>query len=202
MTVEDARMPEVFLRLLAGEPVLEPDPDLGALQTKGAKKANDFNAASTEDAEAWQNAAQALFGKIGPFSMIKSPISVDYGFNIEIGRETFINMNCTFLDGNKITIGDRVAIGPGTKLLTAGHPIKHDERVMDWPEDQNLPFRAVNITQPITIEDYCWLGAGVTVLPGVTIGKGSVIGASSVVTKDVPPGVVAVGNPCRVVRQI
>lgn len=193
---------DAMRRLLAGEPVLEPDPDLNTLQAQCAARAAAFNSTAQNDMQASEITANALFGKIGRLAMIKPPIFIDYGFNIEIGSGSFINMNCTFLDGNKIIIGDRVAIGPGTQLLTASHPIKFDERVLDWPQDQSFPFRAVNITQPIVIEDQCWLGAGVIVMPGVTIGKGAVIGAGSVVTKNVPPGVVAVGNPCRVLRTI
>lgn len=194
--------PTAMQRMLAGEPVLQPDPELGALLALGAERAFAFNNAVRGDMEALQNAAHALFGKFGSMTLVKPPVFIDYGSNIEIGDRTFINMNCTFLDGNKISIGNGVAIGPGTQLLTVGHPIKFEERMLDWPQDADIPFRAVSIAKPITIEDECWLGAGVIVLPGVTIGKGSMIGAGSVVTKDIPPGVVAVGNPCRVMRPI
>ncbi|MBL4807172.1 MAG: sugar O-acetyltransferase [Rhodobacteraceae bacterium] len=191
-----------FDRLLAGERVVGPDPQLNQLQADCAVRIAAYNSVDPSDMEALGKAAQIVFGKVGYPSLVKQPIMADYGINVEIGSRSFINFNCTFLDCNKIIIGDCVAIGPNVQLITASHPVKFEERYLEWPEDKEFPFRAVTHARPITIEDQCWLGAGVIVLPGVTIGKASVIGAGSVVTKDIPAGVVAVGNPCRVLRKI
>lgn len=122
---------------------------------------------------------------------IQPPFEVDYGKHIRVGSNFYCNVNAVFLDTNWITIGNNVKIGPRVNLLTAGHPIDAQTRI------SLLEFAA-----PITIGDNTWLGGNVTVLPGVNIGKNSVIGAGAVVTKDIPDGVVAVGNPARVMRKI
>lgn len=122
---------------------------------------------------------------------IQPPFEVDYGRHIKVGKNFYCNVGAVFLDTNWITIGDNVKIGPRANLLTAGHPIDAETRI------SLLEFAA-----PISIGDNTWLGGNVTVLPGVTIGSNSVIGAGSVVTKDIPDGVVAVGNPARVLRAI
>ena len=115
----------------------------------------------------------------------------DYGFNIHTEGLVFINYNCVMLDTSPIHIGENAFIGPGTCLTCAGHAIDAKERGM-----------GVGTSKPITLEKDVWIGANCTVCGGVTIGKGSVIGAGSVVTKDIPPGVIAVGNPCKVLRPI
>ena len=117
-----------------------------------------------------------LFGQIGTNVSVGQPFICDYGRNIYLGSNVSINMNCTFVDCNKIEIGNNVLIASNVQLYTAALPIK--------------------------IGNGCWLGGGVIVLPGVTIGDGSVIGAGSVVTKDIPKNSLAVGNPCRLIRQI
>lgn len=122
---------------------------------------------------------------------VQPPFEVDYGKHIRVGKNFYCNVNAIFLDTNWITIGDNVKIGPRVNLLTAGHPIDAATRIS-----------LVEFAEPITIGDNTWLGGNVTVLPGVTIGANTVIGAGSVVTKDIPAGVVAVGDPARVLRQI
>ncbi len=122
---------------------------------------------------------------------IQPPFEVDYGRHIRVGDNFYCNVNALFLDTNWITIGNNVKIGPRVNLLTAGHPI-----------DASVRISLLEFSQPIVIGDNTWLGGNVTVLPGVTIGKNSVIGAGAVVTKDIPDGVVAVGNPARVMRAI
>ncbi|NLC33679.1 MAG: sugar O-acetyltransferase [Erysipelothrix sp.] len=122
---------------------------------------------------------------------ILSPFYTDYGTNCFIGEHTFINHNVYLMDGATITIGKHCFIGPNCGLYTANHPFLIDERNSGL--EQALP---------ITLEDNVWLGANVTILPGVTISEGAVIGAGSVVIKDIPPHVVAVGNPCKVIRTI
>lgn len=132
-----------------------------------------------------------LFGKTGKRFCITAPFWCDYGCNIEIGEDFYINHNCTILDGAKVTFGEHVFIAPNCVISTAGHPLDAEQR------NQGLEY-----AYPITVGDNVWIGASVTVLPGVTIGSNTVIGAGSVVNRDIPDGVVAVGNPCRVLRKI
>lgn len=132
-----------------------------------------------------------LLGKTGKQFCITPPFWCDYGFNIEIGENFYSNHNCVILDGAKVTFGANVFIAPNCTFSTAGHPLDVEQR------NQGLEY-----AYPITVGDNVWIGASVTVLPGVTIGSNTVIGAGSVVNKDIPSGVVAVGTPCRVLRPI
>ncbi len=132
-----------------------------------------------------------LLGRTGKNVSIVSPFFCDYGYNIEIGENFFMNMNCVILDGAKVTFGDNVFVAPGCGFYTAGHPLDAEKR------NAGLEYAL-----PIRIGNNVWIGAQVCVLPGVTIGDNSVIGAGSVVTKDIPSGVLAAGNPCRVIRPI
>lgn len=130
-------------------------------------------------------------GRIKGTPVITAPFYCDYGFNISIGENFYTNHNVTILDGANVTFGNNVFIAPNCVFSTAGHAIDSEQR-----------GRGLEIAQPITVGDDVWFGANVTVLPGVTIGSNTVIGAGSVVTKDIPSGVIAVGNPCRVMREI
>ncbi len=143
-----------------------------------------------------------LFGNIGTNVSVGSPFICDYGCNIFLGSNVSVNMNCTFVDCNKITIGDNVLIASNVQIYTATHPVELSERLTpDWnPESGEYFCRTYALS--VTIGDGCWIGGGVIILPGVNIGDGSVIGAGSVVTKDIPKNCVAVGNPCRVIREI
>ena len=132
-----------------------------------------------------------LLGKVKGRFCIVSPFFCDYGYNIEIGENFFMNMNCVILDGAKVTFGDNVFVAPGCGFYTAGHPLDYERR------NAGLEY-----AYPITIGDNVWIGAQVCVLPGVTIGCNTVIGAGSVVTKSIPSNVLAAGNPCRVIRKI
>jgi maltose O-acetyltransferase len=134
-----------------------------------------------------------LFAAAGEGSCIQPPFICDYGFNVSIGAHSFINFGGIVLDSSPVTIGDRVLIASGVQILTAEHPLEPDRR-----RDQV----DLELNRPVTIADNVWIGAGAIVCPGVTIGEDSVIGAGSVVTRDVPPGVLGVGNPCRVVREL
>ncbi|NDW12817.1 sugar O-acetyltransferase [Bacteroides sp. 214] len=132
-----------------------------------------------------------LLGKTkGQFTII-SPFFCDYGYNIEIGENFFANTNCVILDGAKVSFGDNVFIAPNCGFYTAGHPL-----------DKDLRNKGLEYAYPITVGNNVWIGANVSVLPGVTIGDNSVIGAGSVVNKDIPANVLAVGNPCKVIREI
>lgn len=121
---------------------------------------------------------------------------------IHIGDNVTVNTGCTFVDCNKITIGSNVLIAPNVQLYTATHPIDLDERLAPVETEDGIKRVRRTYALPITIEDGCWIGGGVIILPGITIGYGSVIGAGSVVTKDIPANSLAVGNPCKVIRQI
>lgn len=188
-------------RMLAGEPYEVPDPELMDLGNRARALLRRFNDTPTDRPADRIATLRELLGRFGR-SWIEPPFLVDYGVNITIGDETFINMNCTFLDSHRIVIGNRTAIAPGVQLLTVGHPLHPAERYLDRPDDPDLPFRAVCVAKPVTIGNDVWLGAGVIVLPGVTIGDGTTIGAGSVVTRSIPPHVLAYGNPCRVIRPI
>lgn len=132
-----------------------------------------------------------LLGRCGREFIIEQPFYCDYGYNIEIGESFYANVNCVILDGAKVKFGDNVFIAPNCGFYTAGHPLDVKQR------NSGLEY-----ARPITVGNSVWIGANVSVLPGVTIGDNSVIGAGSVVTKDVPANTLAFGNPCRVVRKL
>lgn len=149
-----------------------------------------------------QEILSKLLGKTGTNVSVAAPFLCDYGCNIFIGNNVSINMNCTFIDCNKINIGNNVMIASNVQIYTATHPVELEERLTpDWSPHSGKHF-CQTYALPVTIQDGCWLGGGVIVLPGVTIGEGCVIGAGSVVTKDIPPNCLAVGNPCKVIRRI
>jgi acetyltransferase-like isoleucine patch superfamily enzyme len=148
------------------------------------------------------NVLKLLLGGIGDNVSVGQPFICDYGCNIYIGDNVSVNMNCTFIDCNKITIGNNVLIASNVQIYTSAHPVELSERLNpDWTPDSKSYF-CRTFARPVAVEDGCWIGGGVIILPGVTIGRGSVIGAGSVVTKDIPANSLAVGNPCRVIRKI
>jgi maltose O-acetyltransferase len=147
-----------------------------------------FNATGPDELEERLKLTKAIFGKEIK-AWIEPPFYFCYGTNIEIGDNSYINFNCNFIDDTKIIIGKKVMFGPAVTIATVGHPI-------------NPNYREYMYAAPVKIEDNCWIGAGCTICPGVTIGENSVIGAGSVVTKDIPANSVAVGNPCKVLRAI
>lgn len=130
---------------------------------------------------------------------IDVPFYCDYGCHIETGNNLIIGMNCTFVDCNKIRIGNNVMIASNVQIYTATHHTDKNIRLNQNWKKENLPYFRTT-AQPIVINDNVWIGGGVIILPGVEIGKNSVIGAGSVVTKNIPANSVAVGNPCRVIK--
>lgn len=151
----------------------------------------DFNQTRPSDVAGQTKIMQDLLGKTGDNFTVVAPFWCDYGSNIEIGDNFFANHNCVILDGAKVTFGDNVFIAPDCGFYTAGHPLDAERR------NQGLEY-----AKPITVGDNVWIGGGVKVMPGVTIGDNAVIGGGSVVTKDIPANVIAVGNPCRILREI
>ncbi|MFD0304294.1 sugar O-acetyltransferase [Streptomyces sp. NPDC127119] len=178
-------------RMMAGDHYIADDPEIVRRYERAVRLAARYQAAYLEDTEGARPILAELLGSLGPDVHLRPPLFVDYGSNITIGARTFVNYNLTALDVAAITIGEDCQIGPNVQLLTPTHPLE--------PEPRRDKLEAA---QPITIGDNVWLGGGAIVLPGVTIGDNSVIGAGAVVTKDVPAGVVAVGNPARPVRTL
>lgn len=150
-----------------------------------------FNNLAPDRIDEMNELLRGLFGKIGERFIINQPFRCDYGCNIFLGEDCFINFNCTILDEAKVTIGKNAFLGPNVSIYTACHPLDTDKRnrFIEWAE-------------PVTIGDNVWIGGGVTILPGVTIGDNVVIGAGAVVTKDIPSNVVAGGNPAKVIKKI
>lgn len=173
-----------------------------AFKARARQLLKEYNDLAYEQKEKKAAILKQLFGGIGSNVSVGLPFICDYGRNIYVGNNVSINMNCTFIDCSKITIGDHVLIASNVQLYTATHPVELSERLTpDWnPETDQYFCRTYAL--PIQIGNGCWLGGGVIVLPGVTIGSGSVIGAGSVVTKDIPENSLAVGNPCHVIREI
>ena len=184
-------------KVRAGQPIEQPDWNFLDLVIKSKAIEQQYNAET--DFKRWGDILRGWWGKVGDDVVILPTITVDFGFNIEIGDRSFLNVNCTLLDTYPIRIGADVKFGPNCALYPVGHPLKARERafINAAGERRNLTTGA-----PIVIEDDVWLGGNVIVMPGVTIGARSVIGAGSVVTKSIPPDVFAAGNPCRVVKPI
>lgn len=138
-----------------------------------------------------QQLIRQILGDIGDGFQIEQPFHCDFGYNIHIGKNFYANYNFVVLDEAPVTIGEYVFIAPDCGLYTAGHPINASQR------NEGLEY-----AKPITIGNHVWLGGGVKVMPGITIGNNVVIGSGSIVTKDIPDGVVAAGNPCKIIRKI
>jgi maltose O-acetyltransferase len=178
-------------KMLAGEPYLASDAVLVAERLHARRVVHGFNGAAPGDDAPHLRALAGLFGAFGEGTVVMAPFQCDYGYNIRIGRNGFVNYGCVFLDCAPITLGDDVQVAPGVQLYTATHPV-----------DPAMRRAGPESALPITIGDGVWLGGGAIVLPGVTVGENTVVGAGSVVTRDLPANVVAAGNPCRVLRAI
>ena len=156
------------------------------------EKLYDYNATRPLESKRRAELLKDMFAEVGEGAYIEPPLHANWGGKrVHLGKNVYANFNLTLVDDTEIYIGDNVMIGPNTVIATAGHPI-----------DPELRLRITQYNKPVHIGNNCWLGANVVVMPGVSIGENTVIGAGSVVTKDIPPGVVAVGNPCRVMRPV
>ena len=176
-------------KMLAGELYLASDAELVAERLQCRQLLRAFNASDPADEEGRRRTLARLFGRVGENTVIEPPFSCDYGGNISVGARFYANFQCVILDPGLVEIGDDVFLGPGVQIYTATHPLDAAERI-----------RGPELARPVRIGARVWLGGGTIVLPGVTIGDGTTIGAGSVVTRDVPAGVMAAGNPCRVLR--
>jgi len=179
-------------KMISGLPYRTNDPELIDQRTAIRKLLGTYNQVGVHEGHEQVEILKLMLGKVGKGSWIESPFYCDYGYNISAGKDFYMNFDCVILDVAPVTIGDNVMCGPKVQLLTATHSLDAKER----------NFSGTELGKPISIGNRVWIGAGVIVCPGVTIGDEAVIGAGSVVTKDVPPGVFAAGNPCKVIKSI
>ena len=178
-------------RMLAGLPYKAWLDGLAEERLENKKRIYKYNNLPPEAEKEQDELIKEILGKTGENVHIEAPFHCDYGYNIEVGENFFANYNLTVLDVGKVRIGKNAQIAPNVSIYTAGHPIH--------PESRNSGYE---YGIDVTIGDNVWIGGNVCIMPGVTVGDNVVIGAGSVVTKDIPDSVIAVGNPCRVVRTI
>jgi maltose O-acetyltransferase len=181
----------MYERMVAGELYIADDPRLARDSKRAQRLTHLINTSDPTDHDRRRALLTELLGAFGAGSEIRPPLQCDYGYQTFIGARSFANWGLILLDVATVTIGDDVQIGPNVQLLTATHPLEPEPRRDKW-----------EAAQPIVIGDNVWLGGGVIVCPGVTIGKDTVVGAGSVVTRDLPSGAVAVGSPARVIREL
>jgi maltose O-acetyltransferase len=182
---------EMKQRMLRGELYIADDPQLAADHARAQELLDRYNATGHDEQELRDRLLRELLGEVGAGVVVKPTFRCDYGTNITVGDGTFVNYDCVMLDVVPIRIGAACQIATRVQLLTATHPIDPEPRRRGWES-----------AEPIAIADNVWLGGGVIICPGVTIGENTVVGAGAVVTRDLPAGVVAFGNPARVQREI
>ncbi len=191
MKTSDEQSTLMRSRMLSGDLYLSSDTELTQMRDRAAHILHRFNTAPSEAISQQQALIQELFGKLGSNFEIRPCFQCDYGSNIIAGDNLYINFDCVILDCNTVTLGDRVLLGPKVQIYTAAHPLDPEQRKHGW-----------EYALPITIGNDVWIGGGAIICPGVSIGDDVTIGAGSVVTRDIPSRVVAVGNPCRVIRSL
>jgi len=179
-----------FEKMLAGELYDALDPELVQARDRARDLCQTLNATREGDREMRRQLLLQLFGKGGDTVSLQPPFFCDYGSNIELGEQVFFNFNCIVLDVCKVIIGDYSQFGSGVQILTPLHPLDAAQR------------RRQEYGAPVTIGSDVWVGSGAIILPGVTIGPRTVVGAGSVVSRSLPEGVLAVGNPCKVIREL
>jgi len=184
---------DAFEKLHSGELYDPGDPELMEVQNSCLKKLDRFNALPMDALGEREELMKEMFAEVGEGCYITSPFYSNWGGrHIHLGKGVYLNFGVTISDDTHVYIGDYTQIAPNVTIATAGHPV--------LPELRGSTALEFNI--PVTIGKNCWIGAGAIILPGITIGDDTVVGAGSVVVKDLPEGVVAVGNPCRVIRKI
>ena len=176
------------------------DPELKAIKRRTHNLDVDYNQTYEDETEKRAKILSEILGEFGEGGFIQGPIAFHYGKHTKIGKHFFGNFNLTIQDDAEVTIGDHCDFGPNVTIVTPVHPMLADERVAMLTADGEK--KRLCYAKPVHIGNNCWLGASVTVCPGVTIGDNCVIGAGSVVTRDVPPDSFAAGNPCRVIRTL
>lgn len=177
--------------MLLGELFNPNDPELVLARQQARNAIATFNNTRAENIETRRLILTQLLGSVGANAYIEPPFFCDYGSNISFGDNVYLNFNCVILDSARVTVGDNVLFAPNVQIYTATHPIDHRVRQS-----------GLELAKEIKIGSDVWIGGGSILCPGVTVGARSVIGAGSVVTRDIPEDVVAVGNPCRVLRAI
>ncbi|MBP5737626.1 MAG: sugar O-acetyltransferase [Abditibacteriota bacterium] len=182
---------DILAEMRSGELYRCDDPELLALQTAALEKVYDFNATRPSQSEERKKLIKDIFAEAGENCYIEPPLHANWGCFTHVGKNFYANFNLTLVDDTDIYIGDNVLIGPNVVLDAGTHPVAPEYRAMQY--QYNLSVR---------IGDNVWIGANSVVLPGVTVGSGSIIGAGSVVTKDIPENVIAAGVPCKVLREI
>lgn len=177
-------------KMRAGELYDASAPELVAMRARARDLLWDYNATRESDAAKRRQLLCDLFGSGGDSVWLQPPFFCDYGTNIHLGERVYFNFNCVVLDVCEVRVGDRTLFGPAVQIYAATHPLDAELR------------KTRELGKPVTIGSDVWVGGGAIILPGVTIGDRAVIGAGSVVTKDVPAGVLAVGNPARVMKRL
>jgi maltose O-acetyltransferase len=178
-------------RMLSGELYRADDPELERDHARAQELLERYNATRHVEQELRDRLLRELLGSVGEGVVVKPPLRCDYGTHIAIGERTFVNYDCVLLDVAEITIGADCQLATRVQLVTATHPLEPEPRRERWESGE-----------PIALGDNVWLGSGAIVCPGVTIGENTVVGAGAVVTRDLPAGVLAVGVPARVIREL
>lgn len=173
-------------KMIAGAPYRPGDPELVAARVRAQDLMRRYNATILGETEARAPLLADLLGGCGVGTAVRAPVFVDYGFNVFLGRDVFLNFGCVLLDVCPITVGDGTQIGPQVQLLAADHP-----------RDPAARAQGLENGRPVTIGRNVWIGGGALILPGVTVGDDAIVGAGAVVTRDVAPGTTVVGNPAR-----
>ena len=179
-----------YQKMLTGELYDAGDEELMKMRMKARTWMQEYNA-TAYDRQKREILLRQILGRIGTNVDVQTPFYIDYGCHIEVGDNFFANFNCVFLDCNYIRIGDNVFLGPNVQVYAAHHPVMAVERI-----------KGPELSSPVTISNNVWIGGGSIICAGITIGDNTTIGAGSVVVKDIPSNVVAVGNPCEVIRNL
>lgn len=178
-------------KMLAGEPYLAFCDELVGDRDRAKEVLFEYNKLRPSASERRTELLKQFLGSTRQQLLIEQPFYCDYGYNIHVGENFYANMGCTILDEAKVTFGDNVLLAPNVSIYTAGHEVNVARRVDGW-----------EYAYPVTVGNNVWIGGNVVILPGVSIGDNSIIGGGSVVTKDIPANVIAVGNPCKVLRAL
>ncbi|SIS52130.1 maltose O-acetyltransferase [Zobellia uliginosa] len=185
-------------KMMKGDAYDSRDPELLKMYHRARKLLQAYNSLDSELLEERERLLTELLSFKASGVWIEAPFFCDYGSNISIGKNTFVNTNCIFIDNNKISIGQNGLIAPYVQIYTATHPIKASDRIVE----EGGGSRYLTHTKAVMIGDNVWIGGNSVIFPGVTIGNNVTIGAGSVVTKDIPDNVLAYGNPCKVIRSL